>query len=340
MTTSLTLGTLVHSFFEDFLKVQKGLRPATVRSYRDVIRLFLSFVARVARCKISRLSIQDLTFERVQEFLKHLEDERKNSIPTRNQRLAMLHGIFEYIAGREPEMLAVCQRVAAIPTKRTTPPMTQYLEREQVAALLKGIPSQGRNVLRDRAVLLFLYNTGARVQEVADIRVGHLELSTQPRARLHGKGDKWRVCPLWSDTARQLQLLLEQDRSPLTEERPVFVSQSGRPLTRFGIYKIVRRHACRLEEKGKRIGYKHISPHTFRHSAAVQLLESGVEVNVIRGWLGHVSLETTNRYAEISIRAKEAAVRKCEPSFGTSAGYPAKAVWKDDKALLAWLDSL
>lgn len=340
MTTSPSLGTLVRSFFENFLIVQKGLRPASVRSYRDVLRLFLSFVAKESLRKISRLSIQDLTFERVQQFLRHLEEQRNNGIRTRNHRLATLHGFFEYIAGREPEMLVVCQRVAAIPAKRTPPPETQYLEREEVATLMKSLPSQGRNAHRDRTILLFLYNTGARVQEVADTRVGHLELSAQPRVRLHGKGDKWRVCPLWSDTARQLQLLLERQEGPLSEDRPVFVSRPGHALTRFGIYKIVRRHAYRLEANGKRVGRKHISPHTFRHSAAVQLLESGVEVNVIRGWLGHVSLETTNRYAEISIRAKEAAVRACEPPIETAAGSPAKAVWKDDEALLAWLDSL
>lgn len=126
----------------------------------------------------------------------------------------------------------------------------------------------------------------------------------------------------------------------MSADSPLFISRPGRPLTRFGIYKIVRRHAGRLEADRKGLGGKHISPHTFRHSAAVQLLESGVDVNVIRGWLGHVSLETTNRYAEISIRAKEAAVRACEPPVETSAGSPAKAVWKDDEALLTWLNSL
>jgi site-specific recombinase XerD len=281
-----------------------------------------------------------LTFERVLQFLRHLEEDRKNVISTRNQRLATLHGFFEYIAGREPEMLLVCQRVAAIPVKRTPPPEMQYLEREEVATLMRSLPSHGRNAHRDRTILLFLYNTGARVQEIADIRVGHLELSGQPRVRLHGKGDKWRVCPLWSDTARQLQLLLEEQDGSIPEDRPVFVSRPGHALTRFGIYKIVRRHAHPLEVNGKRVGRKHISPHTFRHSAAVQLLESGVEVNVIRGWLGHVSLETTNRYAEISIRAKEAAMRACEPPTATAAGSLSKAVWKDDEALLAWLDSL
>jgi site-specific recombinase XerD len=340
MTQLHPIGSVVHSFFEDFLKVQKGLRVASIRSYRDVLRLFLCFSSKDAHCRISRLSLQDLTFDRVLRFLKHLEEDRKNDTRTRNHRLAALHVFFEYIAGRQPEMLATCQRVAAIPYKRTPPPETQFLEREEIAALMKSLPSRGRHALRDRALLLFLYNTGARVQEVADVRVENLDLGSQARVRLHGKGGKWRVCPLWSDTLHQIKLLLEQERSTESGEDPVFTSRPSRPLTRFGIYKIVRRHTKRIDARRKRIGGKHISPHTFRHSAAVHLLESGVEVNVIRGWLGHVSLETTNRYAEISIRTKEAAVRACEPPIETSTESHRSVVWKDDEALLAWLNSL
>lgn len=340
MNTSFELGVLVRSFFEDYLKVQKGLRPTTIQSYRDVLRLFLVFIAKESGRRMTKLSLQDLTFEGVLQFLTKLEQARHNSIRTRNHRLAVLHVFFEYLASREPKMLAVCQRVAAIPTKRTPPPETQFLEREQIASLIKGISSQGRHTLRDRVLLLFLHNTGARVQEVADLRVRNLDLEPPTRVHLHGKGDKWRVCPLWEETTRQLKLLLEQQKGSLQPENPVFLSRPGRPLTRFGIYKIVRRYAHRLEPDGKGPVSKHISPHTFRHSAAMHLLESGVEVNVIRGWLGHVSLETTNRYAEISIRAKEAALRACEPPIETSAGFPTKKVWKDDQALLDWLNSL
>jgi site-specific recombinase XerD len=156
-------------------------------------------------------------------------------------------------------------------------------------------------------LLLFLYNTGARVQEVADLCVKNLELESTPRAHLHGKGDKWRTCPLWKETATALTKLLAARKSA-PPESPVFTARSGLPLTRYGIYKLVRRHTRQLCKVQAGRPQRNISPHVFRHTAAVHLLEAGVEVNVIRAWLGHVGLETTNRYAEINVRMKQKAL--------------------------------
>lgn len=334
------LGRITYSFFRDFLVAQKGLRPTSIKSYRDTIRLFLQFVSANVRCKITRLSLQDLTFERVKEFLHYLEVDRKNHIQTRNHRLVVLHTFFGYIAMRVPEMLSVSEQVAAIPMKRVPPPETFFLEREEVSALFAHLPSKGRYALRDRALLMFLYNTGARVQEVADLRVLDLDLDGSPRVRLHGKGDKWRICPLWEETTNLLKTLLRQKPMKDASEDAVFLSQNGRPLTRFGIYKIVRRHTASLRQDKKAANSRRISPHVFRHTAAMHLLESGVEVNVIRNWLGHVSLETTNRYAEITTRMKEAALRVCEPKNDSSVGYPKRPIWREDETLLSWLDSL
>ncbi|MGH7630433.1 MAG: tyrosine-type recombinase/integrase [Gemmatimonadales bacterium] len=294
MTAQQRLGSLVHSFFADHLVTVKGLRAATLRSYRDTIRLLLVFAAEDKGTKITRLAVEDLSFERVLGFLRHLEDQRGNHIRTRNQRLSVLHTLFDYIATREPEMLDVCQRVAAIPMKRAAPAETHFLERDEVEALLRQLPRTGRNALRDRALLVFLYNTGARAQEVADLRVGHLQLAEPALVRLHGKGDKWRTCPLWRQTAALLAELHEMTEGPPAPDTPVFSSTTGGALTRFGIYKIVRRHAAYLDDARTD---RRVSPHLFRHTAAVHLLEAGVEVNVIRGWLGHADLTTTNRYA-------------------------------------------
>ena len=331
-----SLGPLVHSYFIDHLPVQKGLRLGSIRSYRDTIRLFLCFVSGQRRSSISALTLHDLTFEWVLAFLKHLEQERGNSVHTRNQRRAALNTFFAYLAVRVPEMLAACQQVAAIPVKRTSLPDTHYLEREEVTALFRALPRDSRFALRDRTLLLFLYNTGARVQEVADLRVEHLELDPPAKARLHGKGDKWRVCPLWDETVRHLQWLLAEQSTAANE--PVFCARRSLPLTRFGIYKIVRRHAASWDTNGPQP--RHVTPHLFRHTAAVHLLESGIEVNVIRGWLGHVSLDTTNRYAELTLRAKAEALRVCEVGSGISAASRARAAWKDDKTLLDWLNAL
>lgn len=335
MTDAELVGPIVHSFFIDHLVTVKGLRPASVRSYRDTVRLFLQFVAAHGRCKITRLALHHLTFERVVEFLRYLERERANHVRTRNQRLAALHCLFEYIAGRTPDMLAVCQRVATIPMKRVAPAETHFLEQDEVEDLIRRLPREGRLALRDRTLVLFLYNTGARVQEVADLRVEHLDLGENPHVRLHGKGDKWRTCPLWQQTAALLTSLISSFEPPVTASSAVF-SAYGHPLTRFGIYKIVRRHGAHLDDPRTA---RRVSPHIFRHTAAVHLVEAGVEVNVIRGWLGHADLSTTNRYAEINTKAKQAALRAAEPP-SASAGFRAKPVWRSDESLLKWLDSL
>lgn len=333
-----TPGTILYTFFEQHLKAEKGLRPASVRSYRDALRLFLTFVARHSRRKITRLRLADLTAERVRQFLNYLETERGNNIRTRNHRLAVLHTFFDFVAAQVPEAIAEAERVAAIPIKRAASPPTHFLERDQVEALFAGLPAEGPLVLRDRALLLFLYNTGARAQEVADLRVGNLLLEPQPRVHLHGKGDKWRTCPLWPETARLLRKLFATRLPEPRSDDPVFISVRGHPLTRFGLHKIVRRHTRALVVGTAGEG-RGVSPHIFRHTTAVHLLEAGVEVNVIRGWLGHVSLDTTNRYAEINIRMKEAALRTCELPESSEA-FPRRAVWRDDDSLLKWLESL
>lgn len=332
--TTPALGAVLHSFFIDHLVAVKGLRPASVRSYRDTIRLLLIFVAADKGCRITRLSLEDLSFERIVGFLRHLEAERHNHVRTRNQRLAAIHTLFEYIATRSPELLGVCQRVAAIPMKRSAPAETRFLERDEVEELLRRLPTEGRLALRDRALVLFLYNTGARAQEVADLRVEHLDLGAHPLVRLHGKGDKWRTCPLWRQTADVLRCLLDE-AGVSAAQAPVFAA-SGQALTRFGIYKAVRRHSTSFDNPRTR---RRVSPHTFRHTAAVHLLEAGVEVNVIRGWLGHADLSTTNRYAEINTRAKLAALQATEPP-ASFVGSRTEPIWRSDKTLLDWLASL
>jgi site-specific recombinase XerD len=335
-----TLGELLHGFFEDHLKCQKGLRLSSIRSYRDGMSLFLQSVAKQCGRKLSALTISDLTCERVIGFLNGLETERQNHIRTRNQRLAALRTFFEYVVHRMPEGLKEAARIAAIPSKRVPPPETRFLDRDEVQSLFNCLTSSGWAAERDRTLLLFLYNTGARVQEVADLCVKNLELESTPRVHLHGKGDKWRTCPLWKDTAEALTKLLQTNKN-YTPESAVFTARSGLPLTRYGIYKLVRRHTRQLCNAPVGQSKRNISPHVFRHTAAAHLLESGVDVNVIRAWLGHVSLETTNRYAEINLRMKQKALEACQPPVGNClATRPARSVWRDDAELLKWLKAL
>jgi site-specific recombinase XerD len=329
---------MVYAFVVDHLQVTKGLRPLSIASYRDGLRLFLRFVAADLGVKVTALPLSALTSERVLHFLRALEDARHNHIRTRNQRLAMLRTFFEYLGSRVPELLVVAEQVVRIPTKRVAPPETHYLDRTEIEALFAGLSSDTPTAARDRTLLLFLYNTGARVQEAADLRVGHLALDRQPWVRLHGKGDKWRTCPLWKETAEHLRRLVERPHGVAGPEEPVFRSSRGTALTRFGLYKIVRRHATRFDVAPGARG-RRVTPHVFRHTAAMHLLEAGVEVNVIRGWLGHVSLDTTNRYAEISLRTKTAALDTCTAPVRAEGG-ARKPPWHTDTTLMDWLDSL
>ena len=260
---SSSVGQVVFAFFEDHLKIQKGLRLGSIRSYRDALKLFLVHVASVCRRHVTRLALSDLTFERVLDFLGMIEVTRGNQIRTRNQRLAALRTFYRYLAVHHPEMLAEAQRVEAIPIKRTQAAKTVYLERDEIDALFQALPRQSSLALRDRTLLMFLYNTGARVQEAADVRLADLDLSEPYRVRLHGKGDKWRSCPLWPETAKLLRQLMTGCGAE--KSTPVFVSQQRKPLTRFGIYKIVKRHTAALKcsALGEKPGgaYPHVSRH-------------------------------------------------------------------------------
>lgn len=332
-----TVGQVLFSFFEDHLKVQKGLRPGSIKSYRDTMKLFLAYTAQASHKPVTRLSLPDLSSQKVLDFLQMIEGQRHNKPQTRNQRLAALHTFYRFLAVHHPEMLAEAQRVEAIPNKRTQPPATRYLERDEIDRLFKNLPAQGRLALRDQALLMLLYNTGARVQEVVELHVGDVDLDGPLRARLHGKGDKWRACPIWPETAallRQLETVQTGDK-----KSALFVSNRHQSLTRFGIYKLVKRHTQDLIRTGTREQRSAISPHVFRHTAAVCLLEAGVEPNVIRAWLGHVSLDTTNRYAEITMRTKQAALAVCIPPT-SSAALPTAAGWRKDQDLMKWLQSL
>jgi site-specific recombinase XerD len=334
------LGKLLHGFFEDYLKCQKGLRHKTIQSYRDVIRLFLLYVTNELHCKITRLSASDLTSDRVRCFLRFLEEHRNNTIQTRNQRLAALHTFFEYLAQNDPLLVYEAQQVAAIPVKRCALPETIYLDQKEITKIFREFPSNKIIAIRDHALLLFLYNTGARAGEVSELKIENLELTNQLRVHLHGKGDKWRICPLWVKTVTLLKKWLEIHPFGNKSKSPVFINVRGNALTRFGIYKIVRRHTASINKKGANGKIKYISPHIMRHSTSVHLLEAGVDVNVIRAWLGHASLETTNRYAEITPRIKEEALKTCEPFLNISEEHNRKPIWRDDTTLLKWLESI
>src|SRR5580704_6515629 len=241
------VGQVLFAFFEDHLKTQKGLRPGSVRSYRDTMKLFLAYVAASCRRPITRLSLADLSALRVRDFLSTVESTRGNRVSTRNQRLAALHTFYRFLALRHPEMLAEAQQVEAIPVKRTAPPHTLFLEHDEIETLFRTLPRDGILALRDRALFMVLYNTGARAQEVADLKVEDVDLDGPLRVRLHGKGDKWRSCPLWPETAELLKRLTADARG--NKSVPLFMSRQREPLTRFGITIIPTIDSSRLDKE-------------------------------------------------------------------------------------------
>ena len=233
--------TPIHGFFEQHLLSQRGLSGHTVLAYRDAMKLFLEFVCHRHRKTSTALTLEDLTADTVRSFMQHLEGVRKNSVPTRNARLAAIHAFFNYLASIDPRHLAQAQSVLAVPFKRQSHHVAEYLEREEVLKVFAGIDGRTLQGLRDDALLRLLYNTGMRVQELVDLDVDHLRFSRPCSVRIFGKGRKERTCPLWKETVAALKAYLGKRRVRLEDSTPLFVNRDNNRLTRFGVRYIIAR---------------------------------------------------------------------------------------------------
>jgi len=330
------LSPWVRRFLLEYLVIERNLARNTQTSYRDALQQFLPFIARTAHRQIERLRVEDVSSARTRAFLQDLEKSRGCGIATRNQRLAAIHSLARFIGLYSPEHLEWCGQIQAIGSRKVARPLIGYLEKDELDTLLKapdhGTP-QGR---RDYAVLLFLYNTGARADEVAQVRIGDLELGAvssrdSSSVLLHGKGNKPRRCPLWPRTVDELRPLIGQRAT----SQHVFLNRRGQSLTRFGIHALVERHAARVATKLPSVAKKRVSPHTIRHTTATHLLRSGVDINTIRAWLGHVCLSTTNVYAEVDLEMKAKALGTCEIKDGKR-----KKPWRKKPAIMEFLRTL
>jgi site-specific recombinase XerD len=337
MTNAVYLAPFVRSFFEDHLVCRHNASQHTIQGYRDGLKLLLRFVAEQAKKPTVNLLVTDITEPVVLAFLVDLEQTRGNSIQTRNHRLVGIRQLFEYIAAREPLLLDHCHQVVAIPKKRgAAVPEIHYLEKEHVTAILGAVNQNGPLGRRDYALLLYLYNTGARVQEVADTRIAWLTLIAPYKVELLGKGRKWRTCPLWDSTAQHVRLLVAERGLKPGEDGPLFVNRHGQSLSRSGIANLIERYTIKAAATTPGLQGQRVTPHTFRHTTAMHLLQSGVEVNVIRSWLGHASISTTSHYIEIDLAMKRKALATCE----VTASDPSTATWRSSPEILSWLDSL
>ena len=311
MTDPTLLGPWVRRFLLEHLAGERNLARNTRLSYRDAFRLLLPFAARRLNTAVDRLSVVDISADLVRQFLADLEDARHCLIATRNQRLAALHAFARFVGEHSPEHVAWCGQIRSVPFKNTTRPAIAYLDKSEMDALLAATDSHTAQGSRDHALMLFLYNSGARADEAARLLINDLDLGSAS-VRIVGKGGKQRHCPLWSVTVRQLQALTA-GHSPAEH---VFLNRRGAPITRFGIHTLVERYARKARGRMPSMAKKRVSPHTIRHSTACHLLRAGVDINTIRGWLGHVSLDTTNIYAEVDLEMKANALAKCDIGDG------------------------
>ena len=327
------LPQLLRMFLTDWMVQQRNASVHTVKSYRDTWRLFLRFVAARSGKPVVRLTLSELTATEVIAFLHHLEVERGDTIGTRNCRLAALRSFFGFVATREPGFLAQCAEVMNVPTKKAPIRAPDYLEPEEVRAILAQ-PDQSTLIgQRDHTLLSLLYNTGARIQEALDLCPQAIRFDTPACVRLYGKGRKERISPLWPETVDLLKALMKRVPRPI--DAPLFVNRYGNPISASGVRFKLAEYVRAAEKITPTLAAKHVTPHSFRHATAVHLVAVGVDVTVIRSWLGHVSLETTNHYAQANLETKRQALERVERPKNDS-----PPSWRRDQSVLDWLDTL
>jgi site-specific recombinase XerD len=332
------LGTFIHGFFEQHLVSQRGLSEHTVLTYRDTWKLFLQFASRCRRKACVKLTLEELTVGMVRSFLDHLERDRHNSVSTRNNRLAAIHSFFEYLASTDPRCLAQCQAILTVQFKRHAQRVPQYLERQEVLKIFTQIDLQAPLGRRDDALLRLLYNTGMRAQELVVLDVNHLRFSRPYYVRIFGKGRKERTCPLWNETVQSIKAYLETRSVRLDEAVPLFVNAEGNRLTRFGIRYIIGHRVADAANICPSLLTRKVSPHTWRHTTAMHLLQSGVDLSMIRSWLGHAHLQTTSGYVEIDMEMKCKTLKACEALLPKNRNH--RPAWQRNNDVVAWLSSL
>lgn len=328
------LALALRDFFGEFLPGVRNVSPHTIASYRDSLVLLLRFVAAQQRRCVSLLDFKDVSAELILCFLADLESKRHNTATTRNVRLSAIHAFFRYVAAQHPDRLEHCQRVLVIPFKRARQRTIEYLEYEEIQHVLSAVDQSTCDGRRDYALLAILFNTGARVQEILDLRACDVQLTKPFQVRLFGKGRKERSCPLWPQTARLLRSFFKERLLDPHSKHNVFLNHRGEPLTRFGVRYLLRKYQDLAKVHVAGLRGKRLHPHSLRHSTAVALLKAGVDLSTISQWLGHASPNTTNKYATIDLEMKRQAIAKVKPIRGQR-----RNAWRS-RSVLDWLEGL
>lgn len=331
MSRSL-LPSLVQQFFTDRLCTQMNASPNTIAGYRDTFRLLLRYASEKTGKVPTKLALDDIDVEFVADFLSNIETQRGNSARSRNTRLAGIRSFFRFVAMNEPQYMLHCQKILAMPAKRYVRRTVEFLDRDEIDALLSAPDRSTRTGRRDHAILLIALQGGLRASEIIGLRCCDIVFGTGSNIRCEGKGRKHRTTPLRRDTVKVLQAWLKERKG--TDDDPLFPSIRGTRLSRDALEDIVSRHVLSASRSCPSLADKRVSPHVLRHSTAMELLHHGVDQTVIALWLGHENVETTQVYVHADLRLKEKALARVTATAANPGRY------RPDDKLLAFLESL
>lgn len=329
------IGDYMEGFFRQYLGAIRGVSEKTILAYRDALKLLLCFAGDRLGLAVDELAVEHLDEKLIVAFLDYVEKERNCCVRTRNARLAAVSTFFRYAGRQEPALLPQCRAVRMISYKRDEHKALDHLDSAEIRAVFESIALSSRDGARDKALMLFLFNTGARVQECADVTLDSLRLDGQGQVTLLGKGRKERICPLWPETVQAILAYLSQRSAKEAGGGNLFLNANGKPITRFGIRHIVRKYAERAGEKCLSIRRKTVGPHTWRHTTAVHLLQAGNDLNMIAMWLGHADVNTTHAYAEIDMEMKRKMLEGCPQPKGSEP----RRQWQKPSTI-RWLERL
>lgn len=308
------LSNYIKKFLTDYLKEQRGLSKNTILSYRDTFRLLLEFItSNNGSQELQKFSIFDLDVKFITSFLAYIEKQRNNKTQTRNNRLACIHSFFKYLSLIDDTFSSYAKKILSIPIKKTSTKAIDYLEKEEINLIFKQIDTSKGDGFRDLCILTFLYNTGSRAQEVADIKLSCLR--TGGYVSIIGKGNKERNIPLWESTSKLLNTYIKKYRRKPKEgyQEYLFIGQRGEKFNRFGIRMIVKKYIQKAQDKNPSLKQKKLSVHNIRHTTATHLHQSGVDITLIKSWLGHININTTAKYIEINLDRKKQILDKFRP---------------------------
>lgn len=327
---------MLGNYLSTYLPGQRKFSPNTISSYCDTFRLFISFLKSEKGIGPNQIKFTDIGKETVVSFLNWLERERNCSAATLNQRLAAIHSFHKYVQGEDPLLISICQQVINIPNRKSSAPLVSYLSKEDLELIFQQPDTTTKKGRRDLTLLCVLYDTGGRVQEIADLTLASVRLLAPAQITLTGKGNKTRIVPLMEQTKKLLSSYMKESNFPRDHaiEHPVFFNHRHEALTRFGIGYILQKYVTAAHNVQPAIPSK-VTPHMLRHSKAMHLLEAGVNIVYIRDILGHVDMATTGIYARSNLEMKRRALEKVAIVPDTS-DVP---FWTEDKDLLNWLDS-